>query len=283
MGEHNVFISWSGKRSKWVASAIREWLPVVVQAANPWMSGTDIEKGARGLVEIASKLEGIRVGVMCLTPENLNAPWILYEAGALSKTIDDQTRLCTYLLGGLQFQDIKSPLGMFQATVANKDETLRLVDTVNKAVSEQPVPYHRLERLFEKFWFELEAKLSSMPGPESVPPSKRPNDEIIAEILELARQGANRSELMNARLSALEMTSRRYEFGLGASSALSAREKQIVDLVADGLGNREIAEKLNISEHTVKNYLLRIFDKVGVSNRVELVLYAMRGREPDKD
>ena len=46
-------------------------------------------------------------------------------------------------------------------------------------------------------------------------------------------------------------------------------------LVADGLGNREIAEQLGLSEHTVKNYLLHIFDKLGISNRVELVLYAV--------
>jgi hypothetical protein len=48
-----------------------------------------------------------------------------------------------------------------------------------------------------------------------------------------------------------------------------------VRLVADGLGNREIARKLNLSEHTIKNYMFRVFDKLGISNRVELVLYAL--------
>ncbi len=46
-------------------------------------------------------------------------------------------------------------------------------------------------------------------------------------------------------------------------------------LVAEGLGNRDIADLLNLSEHTVKNYLFHIFDKLGISNRVELVLYAV--------
>ena len=49
----------------------------------------------------------------------------------------------------------------------------------------------------------------------------------------------------------------------------------MVRLVADGLSNRDIAGKLNLSEHTVKNYIFRIFEKLGVSNRVELVLYAL--------
>lgn len=56
---------------------------------------------------------------------------------------------------------------------------------------------------------------------------------------------------------------------------LTKREEDLVRLVADGLGNRDIARKLNLSEHTIKNYMFRIFDKLGISNRVELVLYAL--------
>lgn len=56
---------------------------------------------------------------------------------------------------------------------------------------------------------------------------------------------------------------------------LSRREEEVMRSVADGLGNREIAERMGLSEHTVKNYLFRIFDKLGISNRVELVLYAV--------
>ncbi|HUB02884.1 MAG TPA: response regulator transcription factor [Terriglobales bacterium] len=56
---------------------------------------------------------------------------------------------------------------------------------------------------------------------------------------------------------------------------LTPREEQVVALVADGLTNRQVADELGLSEHTIKKYLLRIFDKVGTSSRVELVLYAM--------
>ena len=45
--------------------------------------------------------------------------------------------------------------------------------------------------------------------------------------------------------------------------------------MADGLGNRDIARQLNLSENTVKNYMFHIFEKLGISNRVELVLYAL--------
>jgi DNA-binding NarL/FixJ family response regulator len=56
---------------------------------------------------------------------------------------------------------------------------------------------------------------------------------------------------------------------------LSKRQKEVVALVADGRSNREISEALRLSQHTVKNYMLRIFDKLGVSNRVELTLYVV--------
>jgi DNA-binding CsgD family transcriptional regulator len=60
---------------------------------------------------------------------------------------------------------------------------------------------------------------------------------------------------------------------------LTARENQVVNLVAEGGGNREIASQLGITENTVKKSLLRIYDKLGVSNRVELVLYALTHRD----
>jgi DNA-binding NarL/FixJ family response regulator len=63
---------------------------------------------------------------------------------------------------------------------------------------------------------------------------------------------------------------------------LTRREEDVVRLVADGLTNREIGQKLNVAEHTIRNYLYRILDKLGISNRIELVLYAVskRGSSP---
>jgi DNA-binding NarL/FixJ family response regulator len=61
---------------------------------------------------------------------------------------------------------------------------------------------------------------------------------------------------------------------------LTPREEQVVALVAEGLGNREIAQELNLSQHTIKKYLFHIFEKLGISTRVELVLYAVNHGDP---
>jgi|HubBroStandDraft_2_1064218.scaffolds.fasta_scaffold12501_3 hypothetical protein len=192
MGEtNNVFISWSGERSKGAAEALREWLPIVLQAAKPWMSEADIEKGSRGLDEIGRALEAMKVGIICLTPENLAAEWILYEAGALSKTPDAKARVCTYLLASLKPQDVKAPLGMFQWTRANREDTRKLIHTINKHLDATSVPEKGLNALFDKMWPDLEAKLATLPDPPGIVPPTRSTEEMVAEILELNRSMAS--------------------------------------------------------------------------------------------
>jgi hypothetical protein len=190
--KYNVFISWSGPRSRWIAEALHGWLPLIIQSAKPWMSANDIDKGARGLQEVTEKLQGMKVGITCLTRENLDAPWILYEAGALSKTIDERTRLCTLLLGGLTFTDVPPPLGMFQATKPEKTDIQKLLNTINHAVGEDIVPEANLNRLFERFWPDLDEKLRTMPESDAAASPPRSTGELLAELLELARADANR-------------------------------------------------------------------------------------------
>lgn len=165
---------------------------MVIQSAKPWMSSANIDKGSRGLSEMTKALDGIRVGISCLTPENLSAPWILYEAGSLAKTVDDQTRLCTYLLGGLKNRDIEPPLGQFQHTVPEKEDTRRLIHTINKAVGEDdPLPEKTLDAIFDQFWPLLEKQLESFPAaPEAV--AKRSLEDMVGEILEFTRSETSR-------------------------------------------------------------------------------------------
>lgn len=83
-----VFVSWSGDKSHKAAVVFRDWLPSVIQSITPYVSSEDIDKGARWSVDIASELEDSTFGLLCVTEENLNAPWLSFEAGALSKAMD---------------------------------------------------------------------------------------------------------------------------------------------------------------------------------------------------
>ena len=85
---------------------------------------------------------------------------------------------------------------------------------------------------------------------------------------------ANSAQLERLLDSLSSPRSLRVTNALGAA-ILSRREEEVLNLLAEGLTNRELATCLKLSEHTVKNHLFRIFDKLGVSSRMEAVLYAM--------
>lgn len=197
IARYNVFISFSGETSLAAAKALRDWIPKVLQAAKPFMSESDVEKGTRGLQEITHALEGIKVGVVCLAPDNLESSWIHYEAGALSKTIDEKTRLCTFLLCGLRNEHVKPPLGMFQHTRAEKEETRKLVRTINAAINEEPISEAALDELFDAMWFKLEEALLRLPPPGERAMPVRPTEEMVAEILEIVRADSNRRKKMD--------------------------------------------------------------------------------------
>jgi len=85
-----VFISWSGDRSKKVAELLDDWIQCVIQAVNPWMSSKDIDRGALWFTEITDQLANTSIGIVCLTKENRNKPWILFESGALAKGLTEE-------------------------------------------------------------------------------------------------------------------------------------------------------------------------------------------------
>jgi hypothetical protein len=181
-----VFVSWSGERSKAVAYALRDWLPKVMNALKPWLSASDIEKGTRWTNEIAEKLSSSSVGIICLTPENLHEDWILFEAGALSKL--QNAYVCTFLVG-LGSTEVEFPLAQFQSTRATKDEVFELLRTLNGRLGVDALSDAHLTDAFEMWWPRLEDKLESLPRVVS-PTAKRSDRALIEEILKLVRMQA---------------------------------------------------------------------------------------------
>lgn len=176
-----VFLSWSGERSEKIAKALHGWLPLMNQAVRPWVSTKDIEKGSRWSSDLAIHLEQSRVGIICLTQENLESPWLLFEAGAISKAIE-KSFVCPYLYG-IKPADVRGPLSLYQAANANRDDTLSLVKTINKALEANGRPEHQLEKLFDRLWPDLEGELESIPRLKRKEEPLRSDRELIEELL----------------------------------------------------------------------------------------------------
>jgi hypothetical protein len=156
-GRMKVFLSWSGERSRKLAEILKAWLPAVIQAVKPYFTPDDIEKGVRWTNEISKELEQSSVGIICLTRANLQAPWLMFEAGALAKSIE-QSRVVP-LLFGVDPSDLQGPLLQFQAASFNENEVRKLVKTINAALGDNGLDSQVLESVFEKWWPELEQKV----------------------------------------------------------------------------------------------------------------------------
>ena len=147
LAESNVFLSWSGETSRQVAAALDDWMPLMIQSARPWMSARSIESGQRWREEISKHLSMIKIGILCITPESVEAPWLNFEAGALAKSVEDKSRVSPYCWG-IRPTDFGGPLGDFNGVEANESGTWSLVISLNHALG-NPVAPSNLRKNFE--------------------------------------------------------------------------------------------------------------------------------------
>jgi DNA-binding NarL/FixJ family response regulator len=105
--------------------------------------------------------------------------------------------------------------------------------------------------------------------------------DLLCKAIEAVSQGQiwAASEELHYVLRAFAKSPKPPKLDPAVESRVTVREAAVVRLAIEGLSNREIAQKLALTEHTVKNYLFRVFDKLGVSNRVELVLACLHQEE----
>lgn len=200
-----VFISWSGDRSRMVADAIRTWLPRVLQSIKPWMSETDISAGSRWLAEVSGVLDGSSIGIIVITPENLSSPWLHFEAGALSKALDE-SRVCPVAFE-LTPGQIVGPLSQFQAVSADKSGILRVLVALNKSLGDKALPDAELQEIYEVWWPKLEEKLRVVP-PSPTPHKAREVHDQLEELLQITREQLRRE---NLRLEASQSRDQKFD------------------------------------------------------------------------
>lgn len=187
-----VFISWSGETSLKVAQVFREWLPSVIQSIAPYVSSEDIDKGARWSTDIAKELEDSTFGILCVTKNNMEAPWLSFEAGALSKTMEKS--FVTPFLFDIKRSDVKGPILQFQSTIFDKDDIKKLLKTLNKACGDAGISETQLDKTFDVWYPTLEQELTNIKHSIVASSPNQDTDEkeihsseILEEILDLSR------------------------------------------------------------------------------------------------
>ena len=244
-----IFISWSGDRSGKVADALKDWLKKVIQAVDPWLSSKDIEKGANWPAELFKSVQECRMCIVCLTPENTEAAWLLFESGAISKSVG--SRVWTFLVD-IQPADIMGPLAFFQHTKSEKEDVYRLVQAINDNLGEGQLQESILSDTFEKWWPDLESTLQAILREEPTTKPHRSAEAVMDEILESVRRIEYRQSFLKME-SAAEIL-RKY------LCTTTPRQEKVFRLV-EGIGDdeahtfEEVSEILNLTKiETMKNY-----------------------------
>lgn len=190
-------MSWSGARSRAAAEVLKWWTRCIIQASRPWISTEDVDRGALWFSEISNNLSDTSIGIVCLTHENKDRPWILFEAGALAKGLSN-SRVCTFLVD-LEPSDVRDPLAQFNHTQPNEQDMRKLARTLNRALGEHTLDDAVLTDAFNAYWPQFQLRWESLIAsiPQAAEVVKRPADDIMSEILENVRG-------MNQRIRALE-------------------------------------------------------------------------------
>jgi hypothetical protein len=262
-----LFISWSQDTSRQIAQAFREWLPLINQTIDPFVSAEDTDKGAHWSSTIRRELEQSSFGILILTPENVESTWLHFEAGAIAKSVEDGR--VVPILFGLKHSDVQQPFSMFQSALFEKEDIFKLLKSINAATGSNAREDRQLEILFESFWPKLElavkpklAKLHETPPRHQQ--QKLEHDRILQELLLLARQQSrilsNPDGLVGEEV--LELLLRLTHEPDGAAIRLVHKERDLVLALCGRWGQLE---------HELYNYVatLEPADKRGARQKIE--------------
>ncbi|MFW2574125.1 MULTISPECIES: toll/interleukin-1 receptor domain-containing protein [Serratia] len=282
-----IFISWSGNDSLKIAKILRDWIPNVIQAVKPYVSAEDIDKGTRWAADISKELDDSLYGIICLTKNNISAPWINFEAGALSKKVD-KSKLSPFLFK-IKPSEVTGPILQFQHTRSDdKEDILKLLSSINK--QGDFLTSERLVNSFEQWWPTLDSELSKIVEPEAetkeaTKPSKGSSNieiqnlsHIVESLLDISR--TNHQLLRSPEVLLPEDYVRKV---LGGNSTRDMPLDNVASDLVESLDNlsrlRRRMLRGQIDERNINNYLEELesiidgFSKpVGYMNRRFLAL-----------
>lgn len=185
-----VFISWSGDGSRDFALFLRDWIRQVVQAVEPFMSDQDIGKGARNTIEMSKELESVEFGIVVVTRDTVSAPWINFEAGAISRSIG--TGRLVPLLLDVSKSDVAGPLSQFQAVDANDHaDVVRLFREINRWLErrlDSEVLLPAVQAHLPEFDDAVARYRQRSAGQGDTVAALRPDREVLDEVLLIVRK-----------------------------------------------------------------------------------------------
>ena len=179
--DFSIFISWSGPLAKAVAKVLHGWLPAMFDNIDPWFSDTDIPAGSTWFGEIRERLDSSDYGIIVITTENLSKPWLNFEAGSLSKKLnEDKLRVTPLLVNFAQVNQLTGhPLEQYNAVMLNKDGMRRLCESIALSAGRNAA---NVELRFNQMWDQLDSQIAGAKatvGPQPAPPEEPERLDVL--------------------------------------------------------------------------------------------------------
>ncbi|MDI3211800.1 toll/interleukin-1 receptor domain-containing protein [Arthrobacter sp. AL12] len=258
-----VFISWSGEKAKDFALELRDWLPFVIHDLAPWVSDADIDSGTMSMQDIHRQLDQTKYGIICTTAENQAKPWINYEAGALWKSINHESRVVPLLID-LEMSDVQSPLRNFHSRIithrsTRQAEVRKLIESLNKARA-TPINAAVLEESFLTQWPKMETIIDRIAKNNYAYKARmsdvdRKLEDIHQTVLKIAEE--QRAAASTTIDSLDEVLDRKSTLAYGSFSeqtaGLRAKLEAVANssLIARGFNNRVHVERVDSRNYVV--------------------------------
>jgi hypothetical protein len=160
-----IFISWSDEISHEIALVLGEWIPSVIQAVETYVSPEDIRKGTRWIYDVSKELNQSSLGILCVVPGNMGAPWLNFEAGVLSKSLD-ASRVIPLLIDVERSELDNGPLAQFPSAIFEKNDMYQMLETINEKTENGRLSKDRLRNTFDIWWPKLKLDIQSIRNKE---------------------------------------------------------------------------------------------------------------------
>ena len=233
----DIFISWSGEKSREIALLLAKWLMSVLQVLRPWVSDNNIESGAIWFQRICENLKSTSNSIIVVTKENKVNPWIMFEAGAASK--GDDANMVTVFAVDLRPEDVPQPLGHFNCVTPTREKMRKFVFDLNKRIDtanglrEKPMSDERMGDTFDKWYPDFEKefneileKYADVGLDDTRSPEERKQDEILASVREIERAIVETKKLTELN-TITNISSSAYKFMSALSAVISKQQKEI--------------------------------------------------------
>ena len=156
-----IFLSWSDETSRAIASALGDWIPFVIQAVETYVPPEDIRKGTRWANDVSKELSQSSFGILCVVPGNAGAPWLNFEAGVLSKSLD-VSNVIPLLINVDKSELDNGPLAQFPSAIFEKNGMYQILETINEKTEKGRLSEDRLRDTFDIWWPKLKLDVGSI-------------------------------------------------------------------------------------------------------------------------